>query len=345
MKKILYYIVLIIFLMLVIPITVLGGVGQGIKIPRIIKNISGIISTEEIIYTDKNGGPKIKVFVTKENKIKEMYLEEYVRGVISAEMPVSFDIEALKSQAIAARTFAVAKMSAFGGPGCPNHPGADICSEVHCQAWMSKEQRLKRWNASDAPKYWEKITQAVNETKGLILTYQGKLAEAVKYHSTSGGKTENSVYAFGYEKPYLVSVEGPKEEEAPKYKSTVVMKKSEFIKRMKELNSSIKISESNLSSQIKIVARTDGDRVKVINIGDKSFTGIDIRWAMNLNSANFTVKVDSKNVIFEVKGYGHGVGMSQWGANIMGKSGKKYDEILKHYYKGIEIKKIEEIFK
>lgn len=272
-----------------------------------------------------------------------MDFEEYIKGVVSAEMPVSFNIEALKAQAIAARTFAYANMIKNGGSGCEKHKGADVCSSVHCQAYMTKEERFKNWDASSALKNWEKISQAVDETKGMVLIYNNQLARHIKYHSTSGGKTENSINVFGYQEPYLVSVESPFEEKTPNYTSKVVIKKEDFVKRIKELNPSTKVSTTNLARQVKILEWTDGDRVKTIKIGDKTFTGIDIRWAMGLKSASFTINIDSKNVTFNVKGYGHGVGMSQWGANEMGKLGKKYDEILKHYYKGIEIKKINQI--
>lgn len=210
---------------------------------------------------------------------------------------------------------------------------------------MPKEDRIKGWEAENATEYWSKITNAVKGTRGQVLTYKDSLVRRLKYHSTSGGKTENSINVFGYSEPYLVSVESPNEETAPKFKSTVVMSKDEFVKRIKELEPSTKVTSTNLGAQIKINSWTKAGRVEKIKIGDKIFTGIDIRFAMGLNSANFSIKVDSKNVTFDVRGYGHGVGMSQWGANVMGKEGKGYIEILKHYYNGVEVTKLEEIFK
>lgn len=210
---------------------------------------------------------------------------------------------------------------------------------------MSKEERIKGWEAENAPVYWSKITDVVKSTQGQVLTYEGSLVRRLKYHSTSGGKTENSINVFGYSEPYLISVESPNEESAPKFKSTAVINKDEFVKRIKELEPSTKVSAKNLGAQIKINSWTEGGRVEKIKIGDKIFTGIDIRHAMGLNSANFSIKVDTNNVTFDVSGNGHGVGMSQWGANAMGKEGKRYIDILKHYYKGVEIAKLEEIFK
>lgn len=341
MKKILIILAFIVSMLIVIPLLVLGGVGSGINISGIINNIPSIIGSKTAAASSKS--ETIKVFIQSSNKIEEMSVEDYVKGVVSAEMPVNFNIEALKAQAVAARTIAYSSMKSRGGSGGSTNPDADVNGDTSCQAWMSKEDRFKSWDAKDAIDNWKKIEQAVNSTEGLVLTYQGKLIPDVKYHSTSGGKTEDSVNVFGYDEPYLKSVDSPGEEEAPSYKSVVTIKNDEFIKRVKQMNSSVKISPSNLKSQIKIAELTSGGRVKTVQIGDKTFSGVDIRWAMGLKSASFTIQADAKNVTFNVRGYGHGVGMSQWGANEMGKSGKKYDEILKHYFQGIAIQKISEI--
>ncbi|SEF39160.1 stage II sporulation protein D [Caloramator fervidus] len=344
MKHIGYYIFLIFFLIIFIPVVVLGGVGEGLKLPVIINRIPSFLNQpEDVKKVDSD--IKVKVYDVKKGKIIELNLEDYVAGVVSAEMPVSFHIEALKAQAIAARTFVLANMISQGGSGCSKCKGADVCSDVHCQAWLSKEERLKLWAPEVALSNWNKIMEAVNSTKGLVITYNGQIAKHVKYHSTSGGKTEDSRYVFGYQEPYLVSVESPYEEEAPNYITTVVMTKQEFVRRIKQLSPSIKIDEKKLANQIKILDWTEGGRVNKIKIGDQEFTGIDIRWAMGLKSAAFSIKIDSKNVTFTVKGYGHGVGMSQWGANEMGKRGYTYNQIIKHYFKGVEIKNIDEVLK
>jgi stage II sporulation protein D len=350
LKKIGFFLILIIFLMFVIPIAVVGGVGSGIKVPAIINKIVEQIptSSKESKLDEKGEDYKIKVYVVSEKKVKEMLLEDYITGVIAAEMPVSFDAEALKAQAVAARTYAAARMRQFGGKGCEKHPEApqhDACSDVHCQAWISKEDRFKNWDDKSAVENWNKLTEVVESTRGMIMSYKGELVRNAMYHSTSGGKTESSLAVFGYNHPYLVSVSSPNEEVSPSFESKAVFKNAEFISRMKQLSPNIKLDSKKLTSQIKIVEKTDGDRVKSIKIGDKSFTGIDIRWAFSLKSANFTIKVDSKYVTFTVRGNGHGVGMSQWGAGEMAKRGKKCDEILKHYYTGIELNKIQDVFK
>lgn len=330
---------LIVFLLIAIPLFILGGVGKGIDISGIMNNLPNIIPQDKKL----DDGPKIKVMTGKDKKIVEMPLEDYIRGVVSAEMNASFEIEALKAQAIAARTFAVGAMREYGGNG-RNHEGADICSETHCQVWMSKEDRFKNWKASDAEANWKKITEAVDSTKGMVLVSEGKLASAVKYFSASGGKTENSINVFGYSASYLVSVESP-EKGTPNDSTTKVIKKEDFVKKVKAMNKDTKISAKNLANQIKIIDYTEGGRVKTIKIGDKTFSGIDVRWGMELKSASFSINVTPTSVVFNVRGSGHGVGMSQWGANVMAKDGAKYDAILKHYYKGIEIEQINEIFK
>lgn len=342
MKKIVIYILLILFLMIGIPLVILGGIGSGIKVPGIISKLVDVVPGG----TNNSEGDrahKIKVYDVDNNKIIEMDFEDYIKCVVSAEVPALFEEEALKAQAVASRTFAAANMANFGGEGCKKYPGADVCSTVHCQAWMSKEERFKNWDPEDAVSYWNKISRAVEATKGLVLVYNGEIAKYIKYHSTSGGKTEDSINVFNSKIPYLVSVESPGEESSPKYETIVTIRREEFIEKMKELSPDIKLSNNNLGAQIKIIDRTEGDRVRNIKIGDKTFTGIDIRWAFLLNSADFTVKVDAKYVIFNVKGNGHGVGLSQYGSNAMAKEGKKYDEILKHYYQGISIGKIDNL--
>lgn len=276
MKRLWYYILILVFLIFLIPILILGGIGPGIKIPVIVNKIPFINTPSNNQNTTKSE-IKIKVFVAKKNSIVEMPLEDYIIGVVAAEMPVKFNNEAIKAQAITARTYAVAKMMSYGGKGCVKHPGADVCSEVHCQAWISKEERFKYWKPAEAVTNWNILSKAVNDTKGMIISYKGKLATGVKYFSTSDGKTENSLYAFGYAEPYLISVSSPNEEESPSFKSSVVLSKTEFINRIKKINTKIKISSKTLSSQVKIIDWTEGGRVKNIKIGGITLQGTDIR--------------------------------------------------------------------
>jgi stage II sporulation protein D len=339
LKKVFLYLLFISFLMVGIPVLILGGVGYGLKVPVTLGK------TEGLQPIDKESSPTeksviIKVYNTSENKIIQMELEEYIKGVVAAEVPALFETEALRAQAITARTFALSKFKEFGGVGCKEHPGADVCDSVHCQAWMSKEERFSSWEKEKADFYWERISKAVDDTAKIVLTYNGELAKSIKYHSTSAGKTEACVNVFKSNVPYLVSVESKGEEISPKYSSKIEVKREDFIKKVKEIEPEIKINNANLEKVTKILSWTEGGRVKSITIGDKSFSGVDIRWAFGLNSADFTLKIDSKNVVFEVKGNGHGVGLSQFGANAMAKTGQNYEAILKHYFKGIGLGKL-----
>lgn len=334
---------------LLIPLLILNGIGGGTlnkssNIPILNQSgkTGGVSDTEKTseISDDKiNEGVKIKVFVDEENKIEEMYLEEYIRGVVAGEMPAEFEMEALKAQAVAARTYAVTRIRQLGGAGCSNHPGADICTEsTHCQDWISKEQRLKAWSQEDGPKYWQKITDAVNETKLQILTYDSLPVMYPMYFSTSSGKTENSKEVFSSQYPYLRSVESPNEESAPNFTTRVVFANDKLVSKFSQSEYKINLDKNKLSSLIRILSRTEGGSVKSIKVGTKTLSGVDVRRILNLNSANFSIEFGKNETVFSVRGYGHGVGMSQWGANAMAKEGKKYDEILKHYYQGVEIK-------
>jgi stage II sporulation protein D len=223
LKKVIFYIVLVVFLMVGIPLFILGGVGSGIKIPNIINKLVEVVPNETTA-PENTDGLNIKVYDAEQKKLVEVNLEEYIKGVVAAEVPALFEEEALKAQAIAARTFVSANMLAYGGGGCKNYPGADACSTVHCQAWMSKEERFKNWDSAHAVEYWNRISNAVEATKGLVLAYKGELASSIKYHSTSGGKTEDSVNVFAADVPYLVSVDSPGEEGTPKFITTVPIK-------------------------------------------------------------------------------------------------------------------------
>lgn len=366
MKRFGYMLVGIILAIILIPLAVLEGTGPGVRLKT--GGSGGAItfpsassgstnsgtnsqtsetSIGDIVFNDKNGGgPKIKVFITEKNQIQEMYLEEYIRGVVAGEMPVDFNIEALKAQAIAARTYAVTRMKLYGGKGCGKHPEADICTDsTDCQEWISKEDRFKSWGAVNAEKDWEKITTAVNDTKGLILTYNSQPVMYPLYFSTSSGKTENSIDVFSAQEPYLKSVVSPNEEESPKFITKTSFSLDAFIDKFYKSSYKIKLDKSKLSTQFKIVNRTEGGSVKTIQVGSKTLKGTEIRTILGLNSANFTFAISGSTITFTVLGNGHGVGMSQWGANELGKRGSKYDEILEHYYQGTEIKKIDDVFK
>ncbi|MGB9779586.1 MAG: stage II sporulation protein D [Caldanaerobacter sp.] len=286
----------------------------------------------------------VNVFITEQNRLEKMPLEEYVKGVVAAEMPAEFEMEALKAQAVAARTYALAKEIALGGKGCELHEGADVCTDPeHCQAWQSVQELKNKWG-KNFEKYYEKISKAVDSTKGLVMVYQDALILPV-YHAISGGRTENSEDVWQKNIPYLRSVISPGEEVASKYRTTVVVPQDVFVRKLKEKEPSLKLESSNILSEIKDVERTQGGHVKNLKIGNVTFEGKAIKEIFELNSTNFSFEKKGGNIVITVIGYGHGVGMSQYGANALAKEGKKFDEILKYYYQGIEIVRIEDILK
>ncbi|OQB24982.1 MAG: Amidase enhancer precursor [Firmicutes bacterium ADurb.Bin182] len=280
----------------------------------------------------------IKVFDHNAKRALTMPLEEYIVGVTAAEMPVSFELEALKAQAVAARTFAVRRIKDLGGTPC-GKSGCDICTDSSCcQAWDSQAQMEKHWG-SRYEKNRQKIVTAVFGTKGLIATYAGEPIEAM-YHSTSGGRTEDSENVYSSALPYLRSVESPGEENAPYFAGEEKYTRKEFAKLVNKAFPKADLKADDLESRVKILTRFDSGRVAQLKLGNDTVTGREFRSALELQSANFKIEIGSRNVIVKTIGFGHGVGLSQLGANAMAKKGDSFDEILCHYYTGIRLEKL-----
>lgn len=301
-----------------------------------------LIKPSNILFNQKNGaGPDIRVLITKENKIITMSLEEYIKGVISAEMPAEYNIEALKSQAVAARTYAAAHMEVFGGKQYDSSRNVDVSDTVACQVYMNKQDRLSTWPKKSSAKYWDKITQAVRETSGQIIIYDGDVIKEPFYFAISSGKTENSEEVFSSSEPYLKSVESPGETNALKYKTKVNISNSNMVYKLNSAIPSSGVSISKLRNQISIKSRSSAGTVKEIKVGSTTISGQKFRTILGLNSANFTIIFNNRSITVVCLGYGHDVGMSQWGANVMAKSGKKYNQILSHYYSGTQLEKLD----
>lgn len=244
-------------------------------------------------------------------------LEDYVTGVVSAEMPAAFNTEALKAQAVAARTYALKRLSY----------GATLTATTSNQVYKTESELRSMWgNSYNA--YYDKVKNAVYSTKGQYLTYNGKYIDAL-YFSTSNGRTENAENVWSTAYPYLVSVESPWDVGIPSYSGSKSIPMSTIAEKLNVPLTS--------SSQIKILERTVGNRVKTISICDKKYTGVEIRTIFGLKSADFDISTSGNNIVFTTRGYGHGVGMSQYGANLMAKAGYSYRDILKHYYTGVAI--------
>ncbi|CAH0345099.1 stage II sporulation protein D [Bacillus sp. CECT 9360] len=277
---------------------------------------------------------EVAVYRAETKEIQQLPLEAYVTGVISAEMPADFELEALKAQALAARTYIVNQMLNKNAADLPK--GADVTDTVTHQVYSNNDELKKIWGTDYEWKI-KKISKAVNDTKGQILTYDGKPITP-SFFSTSNGYTENSEAYWESELPYLKSVPSEWDEDSPKFHNTTAISVAEFEKKL-----DVTVSEGKSIGTI--TKRTPGKRVATVNFGGKKLTGKEIREALGLRSADFSWERKGNNIMISTKGYGHGVGMSQYGANGMALEGSKYEDIVKYYYKGVAIQSSNNLLK
>lgn len=253
-------------------------------------------------------------------------LEEYVTGVVAAEMPASFNDEALKAQAVCARTYAIRYME--------DSDSISVPYGIY-QAYCTVDEMKAKWG-ENFDKYYSKVSGAVKATEGEIMIYNDEPVLAV-FHSMSGGKTETSENIWGGEMDYLKSVDSSFDETSPGFLSSAEFDADYIKSKLTEAEPEITFGSGNI---LNITERTEAGYVKTVTAGNKVFTGKQIRELLGLRSANFTVEQANGKVIFTTKGFGHGAGMSQYGANHMAQNGSTYRDILNHYYSGIEIAKI-----
>ena len=278
--------------------------------------------TEVSFYTQPAETPvRIRV-LDRDGDVIMMELEEYITGVVLAEMPASFEPEALKAQAVVARTYAMRAEQ-----GMSKHENAAVCMESSCcQAFRWPEE------GSD-PADAEKVRAAVQDTASRVLVYEGELIEAT-YFSCSGGSTEDAVAVWGTEVPYLVSTESPGEEKAAHFEVTVLMSCDTFL-------SALSLEERGEPEHwFGAVTHTAGGGVDTMEICGKTFSGTELRSLLELRSTAITMEPEGDSIRISTKGFGHRVGMSQYGADAMALGGSTYDEILAHYYRGTELQKL-----
>lgn len=269
--------------------------------------------------------PIINVWDHQNQVLMVMTLEEYVKGVVAAEMPISFELEALKAQSVVARTYALQRIRT--DQRISEHPEAHLSTDYRSgQAWVSFSELKDRWGFFDYLINRRKIDQAVESTSGVVATYDEKPILAV-YHSTSGGHTENSENYWVDAVPYLRSVSDPYGAHSPYQYTTVSVPTTQFLTKM----------EIEKLGQVKVVERYPSGRVKAMEAGGNWFSGRDVRERLGLRSTWFTVNVSGNTIEFSVWGYGHGVGMSQYGADGMAREGYDYQKILQYYYQDIEL--------
>jgi stage II sporulation protein D len=273
---------------------------------------------------------QIAVYRTESKTIEKIPLESYIRGVVASEMPAEFELEALKAQALAARTYMIRRLIAKDFSDTPE--GSVVTDTKKHQVFQNEAELRERWGMEYDRKI-SRINQAINETTGKVLTYEGRPINAT-FFSTSNGYTENSEDYWSAEIPYLRSVFSPWDKASPRYKDQVKMSVEEF---QNKLGIQMAMPVSTTSSFSKILSTTSGNRVEEVEIGNHIFTGKEVRELLDLSSSHFHLTLEQGQVIIDTLGWGHGVGMSQWGANGMAKEGYNAEEIVKYYYKKVRV--------
>ena len=289
------------------------------------KNVEKSVNTEHtnidnasINNTTNSSVSEITVYRSNGSVIN-LNMTDYLIGVVSSEMPASFNLEALKAQSVLARTYALkAKQT-----------GKKLTDTVSTQSYIDIDQMKNKWGNSFNT-YYNKIKNAVENTNGEYLSYNGNYIEAL-YHSTNNGKTESSFDVFGNYYPYLISVSSEYDKNASSYLRTINMP-------LDTISNKLGLNLNN-DSVISILSYTDGGNIKEININGNNFSGKKVRELLGLRSADFDISISDNNANITTRGYGHGVGMSQYGANGMANAGYGYKDILSHYYPGTTLTK------
>lgn len=326
-KPIALFTVLFILVILIIPSILVLPYSADTPEKTVIKQQSKAKETDWDQLLAEASPMDVSVYRTKKDVVETLPLEQYIVGVVAAEMPSNFELEALKAQSLAARTYIVKQLMAQSDTQVGILKGANVSDTTTHQVFQSNEELREKWGA-DYKKNITKIQKAVYETRGEILVFDNMPITA-SYFSTSNGYTENAEDYWNSALPYLVSVESPWDAESPKFSSQVRVPKKEFEEKL-----GVKVTSSSIGE---IVEKTKSNRVKTVKIGNKQFSGREIRDKLGLRSTDFTWKLEGNEVVIQTKGFGHGIGMSQYGANGMAKEGKTFEEIIRYYYQGVEI--------
>lgn len=285
--------------------------------------------------TPEEAAEPITIGVYENGSLNTVEMEEYLIHVVAGEMPASYEFEALCAQAVAARTYVAWKMPIYGGSGCSR--GGDVCTDSkHCMAYMSEPEMQTAWGEHYA-QYYDKIAQAVQATEGAVMTYRHQPIQAL-FHSSSGGQTEDAQAVWGTAFPYLKSVESSGEEDTRKVKRYTA---KQLVEQLNTAIPDAQLTTKTVKTQFVVRTRTDSGRADAVRVGKVTASGKAVRAALGLNSAQFTIEWEGDEAVITTVGHGHGVGMSQVGANAMAAAGCGYREILLHYYTGAEIEQIQ----
>ncbi len=319
MKGIFLTLIVVVFSLLAIPLSALSNTTD--KATPTLKEESSVsyTKTEKIDYEQK-------IKVLKDGNVYEYSITDYIFGVVAAEMPALYEPEALKAQAVAAYTFACYKKNSSGDEGY------DISADPNvAQCFISRDEALLRWG-DKATEYEKKINSCISAVQNQMLTYDDKPIFAA-YHAISAGTTNNCEDVWSKSLPYLVSVNSDGDCQAENYLTQVTFSSEEIAKKLESLTA----AHGEAANFFGDIVTTDNGYVKQINYCGKKTTGSNVSKLLGLRSSNFSIDYSNDVFTFSVKGYGHGVGMSQTGADYLAKQGYSYHEILQHYYPGTKL--------
>ncbi|UTR16967.1 stage II sporulation protein D [Salipaludibacillus sp. LMS25] len=334
MKKVIFSALIFIGIVLLVPTLLVTTGGSALEefneeLPIMENTNTTVDEVEDESLNLVTQFEQVAVFRSGTEMIENVPLEEYIVGVVASEMPASYEMEALKAQALTARTYLIRQLLEGGDLNLPD--GADVTdTELH-QVFQNEAELEEAWGGDFEWKI-SRIRQAVYETEGQVITFEGEPITAT-FFSTSNGYTENSEEYWENEIPYLRSVESPWDTESPRYKD-----EREFTIDEIEARLQVTIHDDDLG---KISSRTTGGRVAEVTIDGHTFSGREIREALELDSSDFTWDMIGGKVVIETRGWGHGVGMSQFGADGMAREGYSYEDIINYYYQGVTIEEAE----
>lgn len=343
MKQYLKVILFLLLLMLVIPMIAL--IGDSPILQDKPENHSSLPMKDEM-EDPASGGEntaaeeEIKVYLHDKDQVVTLKMSDYIKSVVCAEMPASFSEEAIKAQTVLAHTYALRIIKAQEASPDESLKGAQISTDpAKHQAYLSPEE-IKEAYGENYDTYWAKISSAADAVMDRILTYESEPIVAA-FHAISGGYTESAKNVWGQEVPYLISASSEGDLLSPHYEDTVTYSKSQVKNLLKKKFPKLDFSEKE-EKWFQILSNTPSGYVATVSILGETLTGVELRSLFSLKSANFSVSYENGDFVFTTKGYGHGVGMSQYGADYFARQGKNYEEILSHYFPGTTLTTVEE---
>ena len=317
--------------LMLLPLAALGA-GGGLEAPLLPAGPTPVIEPSDPPAPGEWDSAHTLRVLQQDGTVEELTMADYLWRVVAAEMPAAFEPEALRAQTVCARTYSLWKRAA----GIHEADGADVCTDYTCcQAYTAPEDAARKWG-ENGETYTAKIAGAVADTDGQVLTYEGALIQAV-FFSSADGSTADSAEVWGRSLPYLVPVDSPEGDEVPNYRSTVTLSADSVRELAEDAGLGCDLS-GEPSGWFRNLTRTASGRVESVELGGVSLSGGAARSLFSLRSASFDVAEEDGVFTFSVTGYGHGVGLSQYGANAMARAGSGWREILAHYYTGTELR-------